>query len=134
MRTVKYPARMGGPVSRKVFLDANALMMPFQFRINLEAEVRRLLGEADLVVPGPVLGELRNRSKDSREAKSALRLAQSFPIEDAFGTGDDVLVELAERDRGIVVTNDAALLRRLRDRRIPRIYLRSRSHLVLEGD
>ena len=40
------------PVPRTVLLDANALLMPFQFRINLEAELRRLLGDVDIVVPG----------------------------------------------------------------------------------
>lgn len=121
-------------VAPTVLLDANALMMPFQFRINLEAEVRRLVGEADLVVPGPIVGELRAQSRESREAKSALRLAQSFRVEETRGSGDDSLIELARRDGGIVVTNDAALLRRLRTLHIPRIYLRSRTHLVLEGE
>jgi len=31
-------------VSRIVLLDTNALLMPFQFRVNLETELTRLMG------------------------------------------------------------------------------------------
>src|SRR5439155_88417 len=45
-------------VPRLALLDANALLMPFQFQVHLDAELRRVLGDVDVAVPTPVLGEL----------------------------------------------------------------------------
>ena len=49
---------MDASVPRVVLLDSNALLMPFQFPIHLDAELRRLLGDVEVVVPEPVLAEL----------------------------------------------------------------------------
>lgn len=124
---------IGARVARLVLLDANALMMPFQFRINLEAELRRLLGEADIAVPTPVLEELRAIGGRDRTARSAERLARTFRTIEGHGSADDALLDLAAARGGVVVTNDAALLERLRAAGLPRVFLRSRSHLVAEG-
>lgn len=114
-------------------LDANALLLPFQFRLNLELELRRLLGECRIVVPEPVLGELDVNLASDRWAKAARQLASKFPSEPAQTRGDDAVIEVAQRLGGVVVTNDAAMIDRLRDLRIPRIFLRSRNHLTAEG-
>ncbi len=116
-----------------VILDANALIMPFQFRVNLEAELRRLLGDHEVFVPSPVVEELRGLTKSVQEARPALKLAQRFRILDVPGGADDAILEAASRLRAVVVTNDATLLRELKKASLPRIFLRSRSHLVLEG-
>jgi len=107
--------------------------MPFQFRVNLDTEIQRLLGECEILVPEPVLGELRLQTGSDREAKAALRLAEKYRAVPARGRGDSAVIEVASREGGIVVTNDAGLVERLRKLRIPRITLRSRNHLVLEG-
>jgi len=116
-----------------VILDANALLLPFQFRVNLEAELRRLLGEPDIYVPSPVLNELKGLVRSVREARGALKLAGRFRVFDVEGAADDAVLEAASKLNAAVVSNDAALLRRLKDARIPRIFLRSQSHLVVEG-
>ncbi|TLZ70117.1 MAG: twitching motility protein PilT [Methanobacteriota archaeon] len=117
---------------RAVVLDANALMLPFQFRVNLEAELRRLLGDTEIFVPSPVVDELRGLSKSTREARGAQKLAERFRTFEVSGEADDAILEAANQLNAAVVTNDAALLRRLREARVPRIFLRSRSHLVIE--
>src|SRR5438445_179056 len=116
-----------------VVLDANALLLPFQFRVNLEAELRRLLGEHEILVPSPVLEELKGLSRSLREARSALKLAGGFRVLDVPGDAGDAILDAATRLKAVVVSNDAALLRKLKEARIPRIFLRSRSHLVAEG-
>jgi rRNA-processing protein FCF1 len=116
-----------------VLLDTNALLLPFQFRLNLEAELRRLVGDHELYVPSPVLDELRGLSKSTQEAKAALRLASHFRLLDVEGEADDAIVEVASKMKAVVVTNDAGLLRRLKEAGVPRVFLRSRSHLVVEG-
>jgi len=116
-----------------VVLDSNALLLPFQFRVNLEAELRRLLGDHEIFVPSPVMDELKGLSRSVREARGALKLAEKFRVFEAPGDADDAVLDIASQLKGVVVSNDAALLRRLKDAQIPRIFLRSRSHLVAEG-
>lgn len=118
---------------RTVLLDANALLMPFQFRLNLEAELRRLLGNVDVAVPTPVLAELRLLATHDRDARAAERLASKYRAIPAEGSADDALLEMALALHAVVVTNDQPLLDRLKQQGVPRAYLRSRSHLVLEG-
>ena len=107
--------------------------MPFQFGIHLDAELRRLVGDVDVRVPEPVLRELEGLADSERHARTALRLAGAYPPIEGHGSPDDALLELATSRAGIVVTNDAALLERLRQARVPVIFLRSRNHLVVEG-
>ena len=118
---------------RLVLLDANALLMPFQFRVNLDREIQRLLGDADVAVPKPVLTELEFLAERDREARAGLRLARRYRMIDATGSADDALLDLAATLRAVVVTNDQPLLNRLREKGIPRLRLRSRNHLVAEG-
>ena len=116
-----------------MLLDANALMMPFQFSINLDAEMRRLLGDVDAAVPRPVLEELHRLATGNRFARAAERLATRYRTIESAGSADESLLALASSLSAIVVTNDLPLLETLRKAGIPRISLRSRNHLVLEG-
>ncbi|HEY7587945.1 MAG TPA: twitching motility protein PilT [Thermoplasmata archaeon] len=120
-------------MSRTVLLDTNALLMPFQFRVHLDAELRRLLGDVDIAVPTPVLDELGLLAAHDRDAKAALRLAAKYRSVEGRGSADDAILDLAPTLDAIVVTNDRPLLDRLKAAGIPRIFLRSRNHLALEG-
>lgn len=113
-----------------VVLDTNALLMPFEMRINLDSEVRNVLGDVRFVVPGPLIGELKHL--DNRHAKAALALARSREIVQTESSGDDSVLEVAIREGAYVLTNDKELRRRARSYRIPLIYLRSGTHLVVE--
>ena len=119
--------------SRIVLLDTNALLMPFQFRVNLETELGRLMGSADITIPSPVWTELEFLAERDRDARAALQLAARYRVIEAPGSADDALLALASSLRAVVVTNDQPLLDRLRAASIPRIFLRSRNHLVAEG-
>ncbi len=124
--------------SRIVLLDTNALLMPFQFRVNLETELTRLMGSADIAIPRPVRIELVRielelLAERDRNAQAALRLAARYRVIEASGSADDALLDLGASHRAVVVTNDQPLLDRLRAASIPRIFLRSRNHLVAEG-
>src|SRR3970040_2289119 len=91
-RSTKHKSRLPPQASvQPVILDANALLMPFQFRINLEAERRRLLGDHEILVPSPVIEELRGLARSVPEARPALRLAQRFRILEAPGGADDAI-------------------------------------------
>ncbi len=124
----------GSPSVRAVVVDANGFLLPFQFRINLDAELARLLGSYEILVPRPVLEELEMLGKNDHRAEGALRLARKYrEVESTAGSADDSVLDVAIERSAAVLTNDRALLGRLRKLRIPRISLRSQSHLVLEG-
>lgn len=114
-----------------VVLDTNALLMPFEIGINIDAALRDLLGDVRTVVPGPVVGELKH--VDSKHAKAGLALARKYDIEQTEFHGDDAVVDIAVRLNGYILTNDKELRRRARKQNIPLVYLRSGTHLVSEG-
>jgi len=102
----------------KVLLDANALMMPAQFRIDLMSEINELLGCFEpVVLPGVVqelVGLSRAKGNDGAAARLGLTLAGQCTV--AQGTGssipvDDQVIAWAIENKGLVVTND----RRVRD-------------------
>jgi rRNA-processing protein FCF1 len=115
---------------KSIVLDANALLMPFQFRINLDKELKRLFGDVPVFVPSSVLGELGNAM--DKNAKAALALARKYHIAETELSGDDAVIDAARRRESAVVTNDRELIRRLRAERIPIVRLRGERYLVAD--
>ena len=106
------------------------MMMPFQFKLNLDRELKRLFGELPVFVPSSVIGELA-RSIDPK-AKAALALARKYPIAETDLSGDDAVIDMAEKRSAAVVTNDRELIVRLREKKIPVIRLRGERYLVAD--
>ena len=102
-----------------ILLDANALMMPAQFRIDLFEELRALVGAFDPVVLPGVVQELsglsRAKGRDGAAARYGLSLAAKCTVADSdktlSGTVDEQVIDYAVRHNCLVLTND----RRLRD-------------------
>jgi rRNA-processing protein FCF1 len=104
---------------RIVILDTNALMMLFEFSIDLEAELNRLLGLYCIFVPTTVLDELRLLSENGKGkqkiiAKSALALSKNYKCLQTHlsSSVDDSLISLAKENDGIVLTNDKEKVKR----------------------
>jgi rRNA-processing protein FCF1 len=114
---------------KAVVLDANALLMPFQFRLNLDKEIARLLGDMPILVPSSVLEELSGL--DDAGAKAALALAAKYEAAPTDRRGDDGVVDVAMRRSAAVVTNDRELISKLKRLRIPVLRLRSGRYLVM---
>lgn len=138
--TASLPApEPGRSPKRFIVLDTNALLMQFQFSVDIENELRRILDVAyEIVVPDIVVGELRHiaqsmTGKDRGEAMMAIRLAHTFRVVKAEGPADTGILRLAEKLNAIVVTNDKILRARLRAKNIPNIHLRSKAFLTVEG-
>lgn len=129
----------GRSAPQTVILDSNALMMQFQFHIDIEKEVNRLLsGNYNYVVPQIVIDELsriakEGGSKEAAEARMAVELAKTFEIMESPGAGDTGILRLAEKINAIVVTNDKKLRAQLRAKDIANIYMRSRAFLTVDG-
>lgn len=114
-----------------VVLDTNALLMPFEVRINLDLALMDLLGEVRCVVPGPLIGELKRL--DHKFSNAALELARKYEIIQTTLTGDDAVIEAAMLTGGYILTNDKDLRAKARKQNISLIYLRSGNHLVVES-
>ena len=39
----------------RVVLDTNALLLPFERSFNIDAQLRSILGECQIFVPGPIV-------------------------------------------------------------------------------
>jgi len=115
---------------KRVVLDTNALLMPFESSVNLDIELKSLLGDCEIFVPGPVIGELR-RSK-SKYAKAALALASKYKLHPMDTQGDAGVIQSAKELDAYVVTNDFPMQKKLRQQGIRPIFLRSKNHLYLD--
>jgi len=123
---------------KTVILDTNAIMMLFEFQINLEDELTRLVGKYEIIIPLPVYNELDFLSKHGKgkkqiNAKASLKLIDKYKvvyIEEK--NADDSVILVAKKTKGIVVTNDKELKIRLKKDQIPIIFLRSKQKLVME--
>lgn len=119
-----------------ILLDANALMIPFQFRVDLFDELRNLIGAYEPLILTEVIQELRGlslgRGKGGSAARSALILA-SRCIETGSGYSDGTVDEKILRFAGehgcMVCTNDRDLRDRLLSRGIPVITLMQQKKL-----
>ena len=117
-------------MATKVILDTNALLMPFEIRMNLDLAVRNVLGDVHFIVPGPIIGELKRLK--NKYASVALDLARRYEIVQTESSGDAAIIELALSTGAYVLTNDKDLRDKLRMKGVPLIYLRSGTHLVAE--
>ena len=125
------------PKEKRVILDSSALMMPFEYSVNLEDELTRLLGKFQILIPKPIVEELISLSKigkgrKKRLAKSALVFIKNYNIIDSEGKGDDSVLFLAKKYQGIVVTNDRDLRNRVKKSSLQTIFLRGKKKLFLE--
>ena len=122
---------------KTVILDTSAILMLFEFSIDLEDELIKLLGRFHILVPSPIIEELKLLSKHGngkkrQNAKAALELINRYDKVEEKGTGDDSVLFLAKKFDGIVVTNDRNLRKRVKDASLQTIFLRGKQRLVLE--
>lgn len=122
---------------RKLLLDANFLVLPFQFNVDIFSEFDRLV---DGMYEVYTLNRTYNEALDLEDGQyrnMVERLLEEAdpPIEvievDADRPVDDVLVELA--GEYVICTNDGDLRKRLRNRSLPHIYMRQKNHLEADS-
>ncbi|ASJ11696.1 PIN domain-containing protein [Thermococcus thioreducens] len=124
--------------------DTNFLLVPGQFGVDIISELNRVLDvRFRVIVPNIVLQELevierKARGKDLMAIRMAKKLAERFEVVEMGRFGekpiDDQIFDFAvKNERVVVCTNDKGLKRRLRERGVPVVYLRSKKILELEG-
>src|SRR5512147_1288671 len=117
----------------EIIMDSNALFAPLQFKIDVFGELERLLNRRfELVVLSPVHCELEMLASEGapkirKMASFAMQLAEKckyVEVSSSAETVDDAIICAAAKHRMPVFTNDAHLRKRLRDIRVPVIYVR----------
>jgi len=125
-------------IHKTVILDSSAVIMCFEFSIDLEKELTRLLGSYHIVVPSSIVGELEFLSKKGAgnkkiKAKASLKLVENYEtVVVDEKNADDSLIILAKMMNGVVVTNDKELRKRLRDASVSVVFLRAKKKLMME--
>jgi len=122
----------------KVLLDANALMMPAEFRIDLFSEIRELVGTFEpVVLPGIVkelTGLARARGTEGAAARLGLALASQctlVDLEENLPNVDGQVIAWATVNGALVVTNDRRVRETLLARGIGVISMRKQKKLEL---
>jgi Uncharacterized proteins of PilT N-term./Vapc superfamily len=90
-------------------IDTNAIIYAIKQKISLE----KFLFE-EIVVPSSVVEELEKLSINDKNAKIALRLTQKYKVIETSKKGDEGIIDVALRNNGKVITNDADLIKRLK--------------------
>jgi rRNA-processing protein FCF1 len=118
-----------------VIVDTSALMAAFERNVDIESELKRLLGKVTILVPSSVIRELEGLKKRKKEASAALALIErrGFDVTEVRGKGDQAIIESASDRRCPVLTNDSELRKELRKRSLTVIFLRGLSKLAVEG-
>ena len=123
-------------INKTVILDSSALLSFFEFSVDWQNQLGRLLGGYRLVVPTAVIHELRilaTQNRGGKKVAAALKLIENYEtIDEDARSADEALVNIAEKTRGIVVTNDAELRNRLKDRGLAVIFLRGKKKLAFD--
>jgi len=128
----------------KIILDTNFFFVPFDFNVNIFREFDRIIQTSYEVVTFPaIIDELKNleKKRSSIKWKKRIQLAMKIvekckvikKIPDTEEKIDVFILRIAKENNWIVATNDKELKKKLRQNRINVIYLRQKSHLVLEG-
>ncbi len=123
---------------RAVVLDTNALMMPYQFGINIEKELNRLLGICRIIIPRTVVEEMERLAEEEGEVGRAAKLGLSiikkkgFRLVETENKGDDGVIETALKMDAAIVTNDKELKKKAKKYNLPVIYLRGGNRLEIE--
>ena len=126
--------------SKEVVIDTNFFMVPFQFNVDIIAELENTLPSYKLTTPSFVINELKglknnNKGKIRQNANLALKLANSSKVEIKDisllenETVDDALLRVSE----VLATNDIELKNRAKDKGITVVYLRQKRYIAVEG-
>jgi len=126
---------------KKILLDTNFLLIPYQFNVDIFSEIDRIMLEKyQLFVLDKTIDELKKITKDEKQklknrnaAKLALQLIKAKKVK-ILKTKQDLPVDgLIVKLKGyIVATQDIGLKKRLKGKKTQIITLRAKKTLIFD--
>jgi rRNA-processing protein FCF1 len=125
----------------KLLVDTNFLLVPVRFKVDIFEESQNAVNDlVDFYVSTRVLDEiniLKEKSKNSfvRQLKLAEKLAENCTVinDNSHTLVDQSLIDLAFNEGMVLGTTDAELRQNARKAGVKVVYLRQKSHLILDG-
>ena len=123
---------------KKIILDTNFLMIPYQFNVDIFEEIKRIMEEKyELIIFDKIIKELEriaeSKGKDASAARIALKLIEEKEVKIITTnekTVDTAIIDATDKNT-IVATNDKILKERLKNKNIKIIYLRNKKYLEM---
>lgn len=125
---------------RKIILDTNFLLVPYQFKVDVFSEIRRICDfRYELCIIDKTIDELKKiieeqKGKNKMAAKLAILLLKSKDVKiiksKSAESVDDIILDHAGKDT-VVATQDAELKRKLKKKCSGIIVLKNKTHLAL---
>lgn len=119
----------------KFLLDANFLMVPFKFKVDIFRELEKF-GKPELYTLDMVLEELgelsKKKGRNARAARLALILIKKKgvkTIKSGLGSTDAQILKTATQENFTVCTLDKELEKGLHARKVPVVFLRQKKFL-----
>ena len=107
---------------KKILVDTNFLLIPFQFKVDIFKEIDRIIDEKyEICVVDKTLEELEklikgNKEKDKKAAKLAKQLIKKNKVKIINTQGknvDEIIIKIKDKDT-IVATQDKELRKKLK--------------------
>jgi len=124
---------------KRILLDTNFFMVPFQLHINIFSELERVVDEQfELFTLTPLKGELETiarsgKGKDKSAAQLATQIARGVKSVETDKKGDAAILDYAKTNKDVIVaTNDSDLRKRLKAAGVRTIFVRGRNKLEME--
>ncbi len=117
-------------MEKKIILDTNFLLVPFQFGVDIFAEIERICQfNYKLYVLERSIDELKKINRPyAKAALDLIRAKRIDKIQTEEGNVDDLLV----KEDAIVATQDKELIRRLKKTGKTVIQLRQKKYLIIK--
>ncbi len=144
--TDSYTPRAVELLMAEILLDTNFLLLPGEYRVDIFAEIKRIMtGPQQLVILDRTIDELNalaltGKPRQKPAAKIALLLLKKHKVR-VIETGRTIHVDKLIKDyasrvpRGelIIATQDAPLKKALARHHVPLIVMRKKQYLELQG-
>lgn len=130
-------------IVKKIIIDTNFFLVPYQFKVDIFLEINRLMMESyKLCIIDKTIAELKKiietqKGKHRRAAMLGLMILSQKNIAKIKAkkpkVDDSILAEASKSKGCIVATQDAELKRKLKKKGVQIIVLKSKSHLGVVG-
>ena len=124
---------------KKIIIDTNFLLIPYQFKVDIFSEIRRICDfNYEICIIDKTIDELRKimmtPGRDKLGAVLALQLLTHHKVKKILTkkdkSVDDLIVDMAGKDI-LVATQDMELKKRLKKNKVRLIVMRQKKYLAL---